>query len=194
MAFGIRDALICILSGGVLAVLGGMTAGRIWRQSPGFGGGGENTPDKPSRRSADDAPRLRGVPGQALAEIRYVFPYIVLGSGAAAFIRNWVPESWVQSLIGISDPWAVCLAVVAGIPFGADLFCMLPVVIELQHKGAHPAVLTAFVLSATAFTPAALAAFKRTVKPHVLLLIYALTLIWAAGAGYLLSALPGVFR
>ena len=190
MAFGVRDALLCTLSGGVLAVLGGMLIGHLCRQ--GRSTDDAQTPDAGKR--TPEVPHLRDVPGKALAEIRYIFPYIVLGAGAGAFIRNWVPESWVQTLLGTSDPLAVCLAVVAGMPLGADLFCIVPVVVELQAKGAHPGVLTAFVLSATAFTPSALFAFKRAMKPRMLLLIYLLCLIRAAGVGCLINSLPEFFK
>jgi len=131
-------------------------------------------------------PRLRALPGGTWADIPYILPYIVLGAGAGAFIRNWVPEVWVESVLGTSDPWAVCLAVIAGIPLSADLFCLLPIVVELQAKGASPGVLTAFVLSATAFTPSALLAFRRAASRKLLLVIYVLCLIWAAGVGCLL--------
>ena len=193
MAFGMRNALLCTLSGGVLAVLAGMLIGRIWRLNQRFT---DDTPpiERNAAAGSTGMPRLRTLPGKILTEINYIFPYIILGAGSAAFIRNWVPESWVQSLLGTSAPWAVCLAVVAGIPFGADLFCMLPIVVELQSKGAHPGVLTAFILSATAFTPSALFAFKRAVEPKLLLLIYAACLIWAAGIGCLPNAFPELFR
>ena len=189
MAFGVRTALFCTISGAAFALLTGLAVGRIWRHIA-----ETHREDAPGSARAPEPPRLREVPGRILAEIQYIFPYIVLGAGAGAFIRNWLPESWVQTFLGSTDPWAVCLAVVAGIPFGADLFGMLPIVVELQAKGAHPGVLTAFILSATAFTPAALFSFRRAVKPKLLLVIYALCLIWATGVGCLIDALPGAFK
>ena len=188
IAFGIKSALVCTLSGVLLALAGGVLIGRIRRHCQDTAAPPGTPPD------AGKTPGLRALPGRVLCEVRYVFPYIVLGSGAGAFIRNWVPESWIQTLLGSTDPRAVGIAVTAGIPFGADIFCMLPIVVELHAKGAQPGVLAAFVLSATAFTPSALFAFKRAVKPGLLILMYVLCLIWAAGIGCLLDALPEALK
>ena len=185
IAFGVKSALVCTLSGLLLAAAGGVLLGRIWRHCR---DSADPTDPAPSP-AAGSTQGLRALPGKILHELQYVFPYIVLGSGAGAFIRNWVPESWIQTFLGSADPWAAGIAAAAGIPFGADIFGLLPIVVELQSKGARPGVLAAFVLSATAVTPSALFAFKRAVRPGLLILLYVLCLIWAAGVGCLLDAL-----
>ena len=186
LIFDVRSALVCVLSGGALAVAGGVLIGKISRQNR-CPAEADAAPAAVNAAAAPSGtiPSWRDLPGLVLAEIRYVFPCIVLGAGSGAFISNWVPESWVQTLLGTDDLWAVCLAAAAGIPFSADLFTLLPIVIALRDKGAQPGVLTAFILSATAFPPSALFAFRHAAKTKFLLLIYVLCLLWAAGIGCL---------
>ena len=42
-------------------------------------------------------------------------------------IHNWIPESWIESVLGSRNPFGVILATLVGIPMYADIFGTIPV-------------------------------------------------------------------
>lgn len=66
-----------------------------------------------------------------------MFPYILVGVGIGAVIHNWIPERWVEQVLGGSNPWGVLLATVVGIPMYADIFGTIPIAEALLAKGAQ---------------------------------------------------------
>ena len=51
-----------------------------------------------------------------------VFPYILVGVGIGALIHNWIPQTWVENILGSKNPLGVVLATVIGVPMYADIF------------------------------------------------------------------------
>lgn len=56
-----------------------------------------------------------------LDTFKKVFPYILIGVGIGALIHNWIPESWVETVLGSNNPFGVILATIVGIPMYADI-------------------------------------------------------------------------
>jgi len=52
-------------------------------------------------------------------------------------IHNWIPESWIESVLGSRNPFGVILATLVGIPMYADIFGTIPVAEALLSKGAE---------------------------------------------------------
>ena len=63
-----------------------------------------------------------------------MFLYILTGVGIGAFIHNWIPETWVQNVLGSDNPLGVVLAVLTGVPMYADIFGTIPVAEALLGK------------------------------------------------------------
>jgi len=185
--FGVRKALIASLSCALTALTGGWLTDRLSRND---GGAALRRAEgiAPARPPRGVPPPVRGIAGDALREIAYVFPYIVLGAGAAAFIRNWLPDIWVHDFLGSADPLAALAAAALGLLVDGDPFGLLPILPILSAKGAPPGTLIAFALAAMTFTPSALPALKRAGFSKLpLALLYALTLIWIAALGMLFN-------
>ena len=70
--------------------------------------------------------RLTYAKDQVAETFKKVFPYILIGVGIGAVIHNWIPESWVVSVLGSSNPVGVILATVIGVPMYADIFGTIP--------------------------------------------------------------------
>ena len=73
---------------------------------------------------------------QVVSTFKKVFPYILVGVGVGAVIHNWIPESWVQTILGSKNPFGVVLATLVGVPMYADIFGTIPVAEALLAKGA----------------------------------------------------------
>ena len=42
-----------------------------------------------------------------LGTFKKVFPYILIGVGIGALIHNWIPESWIETVLGSNNPFGV---------------------------------------------------------------------------------------
>lgn len=54
--------------------------------------------------------------------------------GIGALIHNWIPEVWVESILGSNNPFGVILATLIGIPMYADIFGTIPIAEALACK------------------------------------------------------------
>ena len=45
----------------------------------------------------------------------------MIGVGIGAIIHNWIPETWIESILGSNNPFGVVLATLVGIPMYADI-------------------------------------------------------------------------
>ena len=80
--------------------------------------------------------RLVYAKDQMLSTFKKVFPYILVGVGIGAVIHNWIPEHWIEAVLGSDNPFGVILATVIGVPMYADIFGTIPV----AEAGCHNAV------------------------------------------------------
>lgn len=67
--------------------------------------------------------------------LREMLPYVTLGMVVAALVHGVVPVAWLDAVLGPSNPVAVPLAVVVGVPLYFSLSATLPVAAALVSKG-----------------------------------------------------------
>ena len=105
---------------------------------------------------------------QVTETFKKVFPYILVGVGIGAAIHNWIPESWIQSILGSNNPFGVILATLVGIPMYADIFGTIPVAEALLAKGAQLGTILAFMMAVTTLSLPSMIMLKKAVKPKLL--------------------------
>lgn len=135
--FGTKVAVIYVLLGLVIAVAGGMVIERMHME--------KYVEDVTLSESSIDieAPkltrmeRLTYAKDQTAATFKSVFPYILAGVVIGAVIHNWIPQSWIETVLGSRNPLGVILAAIVGIPMYADIFGTIPVAEALLFKGAN---------------------------------------------------------
>lgn len=166
--FGTKVAIIYVVVGLVIAVVGGMliekmhmepyveefimTAGSVDIESP----------------SLTKKERLIHAKEQVVATFTKVFPYILIGVGIGAMIHNWIPESWVEVVLGSNNPIGVILATLVGIPMYADIFGTIPVAEALLFKGAQLGTILSFMMSVTTLSLPSIIMLRKAVKPRLL--------------------------
>jgi uncharacterized membrane protein YraQ (UPF0718 family) len=146
--FGLRVAALYVVVMFVAAVAGGLIIGRLLSfedhvevdgiasmgpDSSVMTDGGAITADPGVQ--ATHREHARAAAGHARSFLHEMLPYVTLGMVAAALIHGVVPVSWLQSLLGPSNPVAVPLAVLAGVPLYFSLSAMLPVAASLVSTG-----------------------------------------------------------
>ena len=136
--------------------------------------------------------RLKYAKEQTLSTFKKVFTYILIGVGIGAFIHNWIPEEWVVSLLGSSNPFGVILATVVGIPMYADIFGTIPIAEALLAKGAQLGTVLAFMMGVTTLSLPSLIMLRKAVKPKLLALFIAVCTVGIIIVGYLFNALQAL--
>ncbi|MCI6055062.1 permease [Dysosmobacter sp.] len=186
--FGAKVAVIYVLVGLVIAVAGGTIIERLHM---------EKYVERfiLSARSTDiDAPamskmeRLKYAKEQVSSTFKKVFPYILVGVGIGAVIHNWIPESWIETVLGSSNPFGVVLAALVGVPMYADIFGTIPVAEALLAKGAQLGTILAFMMAVTTLSLPSMIMLRKAVKPKLLALFIGICIVGIILVGYLFNA------
>ena len=108
---------------------------------------------------------------QVVETFKKVFPYILIGVGIGAIIHNWIPESWIESVLGGDNPFGVILATIVGIPMYADIF----------------GTVLSFMMGVTTLILPSIIMLKKAVKPQLLTLFIAICTVGIILVGYLFN-------
>lgn len=122
-----------------------------------------------------------------------VWVYVLIGVGIGAAIHNWVPESWVSSMLGQDHWWSVLVATLIGLPMYADIFGTLPIAEALVGKGVGLGTALAFMMSVTALSLPSLIMLKKVVKAPLLLLFVGIVVCGIFIIGLLFNAFAYLF-
>ena len=185
--FGAKVAVVYVVVGLVIAVAGGAliehlhmeryveefvrSAGRVDVQSP----------------SLTKGERVEYAREQVVSTFQKVFPYILVGVGIGAVIHNWIPQGWVETVLGQSNPLGVILATLVGVPMYADIFGTIPVAEALLAKGAQLGTILAFMMAVTTLSLPSLIMLRKAVKPRLLALFVAICTLGIILVGYLFN-------
>ena len=187
--FGAKVAVIYVVFGLVIAVLGGtlieklrmeryvesfiLTAGSVDIESPDL--------------TVKD--RLIYAKEQMINTFKKVFPYVLIGVGIGAIIHNWIPQEWVVTVLGNKNPFGVVLATLIGVPMYADIFGTIPIAEALFTKGAQLGSVLSFMMAVTTLSLPSMIMLRKAVKPKLLALFIAICTVGIILVGYLFNAL-----
>lgn len=186
--FGVRVALAYVLLGLIIAVIGGSLIEKLHMEKyveefiRSAGGVDIESPELTRRQ------RLTYAKEQAASTFKKVFPYIIVGVGIGALIHNWIPESWVEAVLGGRNPFGVILATLVGVPMYADIFGTIPVAEALLCKGAQLGTVLAFMMAVTTLSLPSLIMLRKAVKPRLLALFIGICTVGIIIVGYLFNA------
>ena len=190
--FGFRVAAVYVLVGLVLAVIGGTIIEKLHmeRYVEDFilSAGGVDL-EAPSLTRRD---RLLYAREQMTGTFRKVFPYILVGVGIGAVIHNWIPQDYVEAVLGGGNPFGVVLATVVGVPMYADIFGTIPVAEALLGKGAQLGTVLSFMMAVTTLSLPSMIMLRKAVKPRLLGLFIAICTVGIILVGYLFNLLQPV--
>lgn len=185
--FGVKVAVIYMVLGLVVAVIGGTLIEKLHMEK--YVESFILSAGKVDIESPDLTKKDRIIYGkeQMLGTFKKVFPYILIGVGIGALIHNWIPESWIETVLGSDNPLGVILSTIVGIPMYADIFGTIPVAEALLAKGAQLGTVLSFMMAVTTLSLPSLIMLRKAVKPKLLALF---TVICTAGiilVGYLFN-------
>lgn len=191
--FGAKIAFAYVIVGLVIAVVGGTLIEKLHMEKyvEDFIQNASHVEiDTPTLTCAD---RLQFAKEQVLETFKKVFPYIIIGVGIGALIHNWIPESWVEGILGSKNPFGVILATFIGVPMYADIFGTIPVAEALLVKGAQLGTILAFMMAVTTLSLPSIIMLKKAIKPKLLTLFIAICTFGIIIVGYLFNFLHTFF-
>ena len=131
--------------------------------------------------------RVQFAKEQVASTFKKVFPYILVGVGIGALIHNWIPERWVEAVLGSNNPFGVILATLVGVPMYADIFGTIPIAEALLSKGAQLGTILSFMMAVTTLSLPSMIMLRKAVKPKLLALFVTICTIGIIIVGYLFN-------
>ena len=183
--FGIKTAIVYVIMGLIIAVTGGTIIERLKMddQVADFIRASKIkvNVNSPKLRIKD---RLIYSKDQVISTLKKVFPYILIGVAIGAVIHNWIPQEWIQTVLGSTNPFGVVLATVLGTPMYADMFGVIPVAEALLGKGALLGTVLSFMMAVTTLSLPSLVMLKKAIKPKLLAVFIGICVIGIILVGY----------
>ncbi len=185
--FGAKIAVVYVVIGLVIAVVGGTIIEKMHMENyvEEFIRNASSVDIESEELTVKD--RLVFAKEQVIETFKKVFPYILIGVGIGAVIHNWIPESWIQAVLGSNNPFGVVLAVLVGVPMYADIFGTIPVAEALLAKGAQLGTILSFMMAVTTLSLPSIIMLRKAVKPKLLGLFVGICSLGIIIVGYLFN-------
>ena len=130
---------------------------------------------------------------QVKITIKKVAPYVLIGVGIGAFIHNFIPQTWVEALLGGNHWYSVPLATLVGVPMYADIFGTIPIAESLLAKGAGLGTVLSFMMAVTTLSLPSMIMLRRAIKPKLLAVFIAIVTVGIILVGYFFNAFQYLF-
>jgi uncharacterized membrane protein YraQ (UPF0718 family) len=183
--FGAKIAVIYVILGLIIAVIGGTLIEKLHMEDQ-IADFIRNHKGSVDIESPDLTVRDRLIYAKEQVETTFkkVFPYILIGVAIGAVIHNWIPETWIQAVLGSRNPFGTILATIIGVPMYADIFGTIPVAEALLAKGALLGTILSFMMAVTTLSLPSLIMLKQAIKPKLLGTFIAICTIGIILVGY----------
>ena len=185
--FGIKIAVAYVIVGLIIAVIGGTIIEKMHMEKYIEEFIMKSSSVDISSPNLSKKERLQYAKEQVIETFKKVFPYILIGVGIGAIIHNWIPEIWIERVLGGNNPFGVILATIVGIPMYADIFGTIPVAEALLTKGALLGTVLSFMMAVTTLSLPSLIMLKKAVKPKLLILFITICTLGIIIVGYLFN-------
>ncbi|MDO8885619.1 permease [Candidatus Oleimmundimicrobium sp.] len=189
--FGLKIALIYIVSGLLIAIFGGVVIGKLgledWVEDFVY----QIKVGKSVSRAAKLTFKKRSKDAwiYTFGLVKKILPYIVLGVGVGAFIHGYAPEDLLVRIASKSNPFTVPAAVLIGVPLYSNAAGTIPIVVALIEKGVPMGTALAFMMAVTALSLPEMIILRKVLKKPLLATFFGIVTIAIIFTGYLFNML-----
>ncbi|MDR3425729.1 MAG: permease [Alphaproteobacteria bacterium] len=117
-----------------------------------------------------------------------VWPWMIAGIAAGAFIHGYAPADLLASIMGKDAWWSVPASVLVGIPLYSNAAGIIPVVEALLGKGAALGTVLAFMMSVTALSLPEAIILRKVLSMRLIVVYFSVVAIGILAVGYLFNA------
>ena len=185
--FGTKVAVFYVIVGLVIAVVGGTMIEKLHMEKyveDFITSAGHVDIESPELSRHD---RIEYAKDQVVSTFKKVIPYILVGVGIGAVIHNWIPEHWIEAVLGSNNPFGVILATLVGVPMYADIFGTIPVAEALLSKGAQLGTILSFMMAVTTLSLPSMIMLRKAIRPKLLALFIGICTGGIIIVGYLFN-------
>jgi uncharacterized membrane protein YraQ (UPF0718 family) len=190
--FGLKIAAIYMISGLLIAVAAGFVLGKMkverWVEPFVYAktSGSSATLGSSHYRLQD---RVELGLDEVKTIVKKIWPYLLAGIAVGALIHGWAPTEFFAKYAGASNPFAVLLAVLIGIPLYSNAAGVMPIVQALHDKGLPMGTLLAFMMAVVALSLPEMILLRRVLLPKLLFTYIAIVGSGIIFVGYLFNAI-----
>lgn len=191
--FGWKIAVSYVIVGLVIAVLGGTIIEKLHleNQVADFIRNAKNINTVLPSDELSQKERFKSALDSVLQTLKKVFPYILIGVAIGAVVHNWIPQKWIENILGSKNPFCVILAAVCGIPMYADIFGCIPIAESLLAKGALLGVVLSFMMAVTTLSLPSMIMLSKAIKPKLLGVFVSICTLGIIIVGYVFNLVQG---
>lgn len=191
--FGWKIAVSYVIVGLVIAVLGGTIIEKLHleNQVADFIRNAKNINTVLPSDELSQKERFKSALDSVLQTLKKVFPYILIGVAIGAVVHNWIPQKWIENILGSKNPFGVILASVCGIPMYADIFGCIPIAESLLAKGALLGVVLSFMMAVTTLSLPSMIMLSKAIKPKLLGVFVSICTLGIIIVGYVFNLVQG---
>ena len=191
--FGWKIAVSYVIVGLVIAVLGGTIIEKLHleNQVADFIRNAKNINTVLPSDELSQKERFKSALDSVLQTLKKVFPYILIGVAIGAVVHNWIPQKWIENILGSKNPFGVILAAVCGVPMYADIFGCIPIAESLLAKGALLGVVLSFMMAVTTLSLPSMVMLSKAIKPKLLGVFVSICTLGIIIVGYVFNLVQG---
>lgn len=191
--FGAKIAVVYVLLGLVIAVIGGkiIESAKMEHEIEEFILNANVGEVSQSELTISD--RINFSKDQVVSTFKKVYPYVLVGVGIGAIIHNWIPNDFIEKILGENNIFGVVIATLVGAPMYADIFGTIPVAEALFAKGALLGTVLSFMMAVTTLSLPSLIMLRRAIKPRLLRLFIIICVSGIIIVGYIFNIFSYLF-
>ncbi|MDY5816934.1 MAG: permease [Treponema sp.] len=191
--FGWKIAVSYVIVGLVIAVLGGTIIEKLHleNQVADFIRNAKKINTVLPSDELSQKERFKSALDSVLQTLKKVFPYILIGVAIGAVVHNWIPQKWIENVLGSKNPFGVILAAVCGVPMYADIFGCIPIAESLLAKGALLGVVLSFMMAVTTLSLPSMIMLSKAIKPKLLGVFVSICTLGIIIVGYVFNLVQG---
>ena len=191
--FGWKIAVSYVIVGLVIAVLGGTIIEKLHleNQVADFIRNAKKINTVLPYEELSQKERFKSALDSVLQTVKKVFPYILIGVAIGAVVHNWIPQKWIENILGSKNPFGVILAAVCGVPMYADIFGCIPIAESLLAKGALLGVVLSFMMTVTTLSLPSMIMLSKAIKPKLLGVFVSICTLGIIIVGYVFNLVQG---
>jgi uncharacterized membrane protein YraQ (UPF0718 family) len=116
-----------------------------------------------------------------------VWPYVVAGIGIGAVMHGYIPNDFLVKYAGPSNPFAVPIAVLIGVPLYSNAAGVIPLVSVLVEKGMAMGTVLAFMMAVVGLSLPEAIILRKVLKPKLIAVYFGVNAVGIIAIGYLFN-------
>lgn len=190
--FGWKIALLYVVAGLAIAITSGIVIGKLglesWVEEYVYQIRMGEAAELPEQTWPERFAYARGYVKEIVGK---VWPYVVVGIGIGAIMHGYIPDDFLAQYAGASNPLAVPLAVIVGVPLYGNAAGVVPLIGVLTQKGVSIGTSLAFMMAVVGLSLPEAIILRKVLKPKLIAVYFSVNAVGIMIIGYLFNAILG---